>query len=187
MRSVVEAAEQTAHLRLAQSGDRDSLEMLLADLRPGVFRYCLARLGDRHLADDVTQEVCIAVVNALPAYRDEGRPFSAFVFSIAARKVADAFRAAARSREDSTAELPDVHDVAVGPEEHALKGAAYAHARRLLAELPEQQREIVFLRVAAGLTAEETAAVVGISPGAVRVTQHRALAQLRRRLAEESS
>jgi RNA polymerase sigma-70 factor (ECF subfamily) len=49
----------------------------------------------------------------------------------------------------------------------------------LLATLPHPQGEIVRLRVAAGLTAEETAAVLGMTAGAVRVAQHRALTRLR--------
>jgi RNA polymerase sigma-70 factor (ECF subfamily) len=55
----------------------------------------------------------------------------------------------------------------------------------LLSMLPEQQAEIVRLRVAAGLSAEETAAVVGMTPGAVRVAQHRAIMKLRGLVAEE--
>jgi RNA polymerase sigma-70 factor (ECF subfamily) len=49
----------------------------------------------------------------------------------------------------------------------------------LLATLPEPQGEILRLRIAAGLSAEETAQVLGMSAGAVRVAQHRALARLR--------
>ena len=47
--------------------------------------------------DDLTQEVCLALLTALPSYPDMGRPFGAFVFAIAAHKVADAARGAARS------------------------------------------------------------------------------------------
>jgi RNA polymerase sigma-70 factor (ECF subfamily) len=50
---------------------------------------------------------------------------------------------------------------------------------RLLATLPEKQREIIILRVVVGMSAEETAEAVGSTPGAVRVAQHRALAKLK--------
>ena len=49
----------------------------------------------------------------------------------------------------------------------------------LLRELPDNYRQIVLLRVAAGLSADETGQVLGISAGAVRVAQHRALTLLR--------
>jgi RNA polymerase sigma-70 factor (ECF subfamily) len=55
--------------------------------------------------------------------------------------------------------------------------------RTLLETLPEKQREILTLRVVMGMSAKETADAVGSTPGAVRVAQHRALAQLRKQLA----
>jgi RNA polymerase sigma-70 factor, ECF subfamily len=54
-----------------------------------------------------------------------------------------------------------------------------AELRELLDQLPAHHREILVLRVALGMSAEETAATVGSTAGAVRVTQHRALAKLR--------
>jgi RNA polymerase sigma-70 factor (ECF subfamily) len=46
-------------------------------------------------------------------------------------------------------------------------------------QLPERFREVLMLRVAAGLSAEEAGQVLGLTAGAVRVTQHRALTRLR--------
>ena len=57
----------------------------------------------------------------------------------------------------------------------------------LVDDLPDNQREIVLLRVAAGLSAAETADVLGMTLGAVRVAQHRALARLRQSTARELS
>ena len=50
---------------------------------------------------------------------------------------------------------------------------------KLLSVLPEKQREILILRVVVGMSAEETAAAIGSTAGAVRVAQHRALARLK--------
>lgn len=147
-----------------------------------VHRYIRARLGgpngDNGAADDAAQEVCIAVLSALPRYRDEGVPFEAFVYSIAARKLADIHRAAGR-RAVPVAELPDEIDLTDGPEALAIRSSDASLARELLEILPEQQREILLLRVAVGLSAEETGRALGITPGAVRVAQHRALRRLR--------
>ena len=167
----------------ARGGDRSAVESLISELRPGVLRYCRARLGRRDgtygSADDVTQEVCMAVVAALPRWVDQGRPFSAFVYGIAAHKVADAQRAGFRDRTEPVASPPESADVSRGPEDLVVGLDEAARARGLLDRLPEAQREIVLLRVVAGLSAEETAAVVGSTAGAVRVAQHRALARLR--------
>jgi len=173
----------------AVGGDQPSLERLLEWLRPLVVRYCRARVGRQERsfasADDVAQEVCLAVLTALPGYQDQGRPFLAFVYGIAAHKVADAHRAAARNRAEPVAELPEEPELSAGPEQRAMQGELSSRMASLLQVLPAKQREILVLRVVVGLSAEETAAAVGSTPGAVRVTQHRALARLRRALAAQ--
>lgn len=160
---------------------------LLARVRPLVVRYCRARLGRsgggaHTTADDVAQEVCLAVLNALPRYRDVGRPFSAFVFGIAAHKVTDAHRGASRDLSQPVDVLPEVEDADRGPESRALAADSARRVNRLLRTLPDSQREVLVLRVAVGMTAEETGQALGMTPGAVRVTQHRALARLRSRV-----
>lgn len=171
----------------AVDGDEQATHDLLAHVHPLALRYCRTRLnrlpGDaRHFVEDLAQEVCVAVLMALPRYRDTGRPFEAFVFAIASHKVADLQRAAMR-HPGSTAvpsdEMPERPDDSLGPEERALLSSDAAWAKKLLANLPENQRELLVLRVAVGLTAEETGQMLGMSPGAVRVAQHRALSRLR--------
>ncbi len=167
---------------LAAEGQPAAIESLIAQIRPMVLRYCQARLGHiagyHQAADDVAQEVCIAVLNALPRYRDMGRPFASFVFGIASHKVADARRSAARLA-IPTQDLPDGPDERPGPEETVVADLEAQRARALLSRLPGPQRELLVLRVLAGLSAEETGRALGMSAGAVRVAQHRALARLR--------
>ncbi|WP_157431819.1 sigma-70 family RNA polymerase sigma factor [Actinomadura hibisca] len=174
---------------LAVQGDPGAIEVLIGQVRPMVVRYCRARLGrvsgQYHIADDVAQEVCIAVLSALPRYRDMGRPFASFVFGIAAHKIADALRSAVRAAVP-TEDLPDGPDDRPGPEETVVRYIEAQRARDLLTRLPDHQRELVLLRVVAGLSAEETGNVLGMSAGAVRVAQHRALARLRAMAREES-
>jgi RNA polymerase sigma-70 factor, ECF subfamily len=166
----------------AARGNSEALEALLERIRPMVLRYCRARLGSLSghydTADDVAQEVCIALLTALPRYRDMGRPFSSFVYGIASHKVADAMRNATRLA-IPTEDLPDRPDSRPGPEETVVADLDAQRARALLARLPAHQRELVVLRVLTGLSAEETGSTLGMSPGAVRVAQHRALARLR--------
>jgi RNA polymerase sigma-70 factor (ECF subfamily) len=174
----------------AMAGDRQAVGRVLTIIRPLVVRYCRARLGapDRSSAsaDDVAQEVCLAVLTALPGYRVQGKPFLAFVYGIAAHKVIDAHRASARNRSEPVAEVPDATEAADGPEQRALRLELSGEMGRLLEQLPDKQREILVLRVVVGLSAEETAEAVDSTPGAVRVAQHRALARLRQTMPEGS-
>ncbi|OBJ73014.1 sigma-70 family RNA polymerase sigma factor [Mycobacterium sp. 1274756.6] len=173
-----------AAVAAAVAGDRDALREVLETIRPLVVRYCRARVGAGERsglsADDVAQEVCLATITALPRYRDQGRPFLAFVYGIAAHKVADAHRAGARNRAYATETVPELAAPATaGPEQRAIDADATERMNRLLQVLPDKQREILILRVVVGLSAEETATAVGSTPGAVRVAQHRALTRLR--------
>ena len=174
---------------LAMTGDRTAVGRVLATIRPLVVRYCRARLGPGDpsavSAEDVAQEVCVAVLSALPTYRFRDRPFVAFVYTVAARKMIDAHRAATRNRSEPVADVPDSMEVGDGPEQRALRVELSGEMARLLDQLPDKQREILVLRVVVGLSAEETAEAVGSTPGAVRVAQHRALARLRKSMPEE--
>lgn len=167
----------------ARCGDRAALQRLISLIHPHVVRYCRARVTPDHRglsgADDVTQEVCLAVVSALPGYHRRSTPFLAFVYGIAAHKVADAHRASARTQSVPVPELPEQPDEQVTPEQQALRSATADRIEEILATLPHQQREILRLRVVVGLTADQTAMVLSTTAGAVRVAQHRALGRLR--------
>lgn len=176
-------------VHLAVRGHPGAIDALLERVRPMVVRYCRARLGritgHYYVADDVAQEVCLAVLAALPRYRDMGRPFASFVFGIASHKVADAVRTASRLAVPFE-DLPDGPDERPGPEETVVAYIEAERTRALLAQLPHHLRELLILRVVTGLSAEETGNVLGMSAGAVRVAQHRALARLRALAVEES-
>jgi RNA polymerase sigma-70 factor (ECF subfamily) len=167
----------------ARSGDADAVQALLRLIKPTVVRYCRARIGGRDLsylsADDVAQEVCLAVLKVLPTYQDRGGSFLYLVRAIAANKVADAFRAVARDRSNPVPELPDRPLIFNEPEAHALHEDMGAQLGRLLSALPRLQQEILVMRIVVGLSSAETALALGISPGNVRISQYRALAKLR--------
>jgi RNA polymerase sigma-70 factor, ECF subfamily len=175
----------------AVNGDGRARDDLLALIHPLVLKYCRARLGRQESlmgsADDVAQDVCMAVVSALPNYQLKGLSFRAFVYGIAAHKVTDAFRAIGRNRAEPVADLPDGPVTMDGPENRLLAAEMSARLGVLLAHLTPRQREVLVLRLAVGLSAEETAQAVRSTPGAVRVTQHRALGRLRRILLGESA
>lgn len=168
----------------AQAGDRSALERLLARTRPQIHRYVLSRLVDRASAEDVTQEVAMAVVAGLHRYVDTGRSPLAWMFGIAANKVSEAHRAGGRRRESLVEVPPERGHDENRPDVVAADLETTRELAHLLKELPPPQGEILRLRIAAGLSADETADVLGMTAGAVRVAQHRALRKLRERFAD---
>ncbi|WP_024875824.1 RNA polymerase sigma factor ShbA [Saccharomonospora piscinae] len=177
-------------VRDAAEGDAHAVHVLATMITPVVTRYCRAKLGRRDFgyisADDVAQDICVAVLQALPQYRDRGGSFLFLVRAIASNKVADAFRLVARERSLPTPVVPDTFDDGNEPEHHLLNAEAGDRLHDLLGQLSPLQHDIVVLRVVVGLSARETADVLGLSPANVRTSQHRALARLRRSTTPEA-
>jgi RNA polymerase sigma-70 factor, ECF subfamily len=168
-------------LTRAVSGDEGALSQVMDTVRRVSLRYCRARLGPiggaYTSADDVAQDVCEAVLVALPRARG---PLLAFVYGIAAHKVADAARAAARARDRLViGDVPEPETPSAGPEDAAIEAETSMRLRRLLDQLPAKQREVVVLRVMVGLPAAQVGLALDMSAGAVRLAQHRALNRLR--------
>lgn len=170
----------------AQGGDPAALDALLGAVRPAVLRYCRTRLmtyaGGAEAADDVAQETCVAVVKVLPRYERQGAPFAAFVFAIAANKVADAQRGFRRSAV-LVDEMPDQTEPSPTPEEQAMSSASVGAAHRLLGQLPDRTRQVLLLR-AHGLSADAVGERMGMTANAVRVAQHRGVTKLRHLIAD---
>ncbi len=172
---------------MAAGGDKEALNHLLGLLRTPVVRYCRARMGEGiglQTAEDVAQDVLLAVCGALGRYRPGETAAMAFVYGIARNKVVDAFRAAGRDHSEPTDAMPDAVSDGPGPETAAVLGTEVSELREMLGQLPPAHREVLVLRVALQFSAEETARAVGSTSGAVRVTQHRAMAKLRAMLTE---
>ncbi len=170
----------------AVAGDRNATDALLRMLRPAVLGYCRARLGSQHRrdsdAEDCAQEILLGVLGALPGYRHDVDRFLGFVFGIAAHKVVDARR---RGGRDISAPVAEPRQAALEPLCHDGDLEGHQRVEHLLSRLASQQRDVVILRVLVGLSARETAGALGMaSEGAVRVSQHRALITLRRRITD---
>jgi RNA polymerase sigma-70 factor, ECF subfamily len=117
-------------------------------------------------------------MRVLPNYRRQGTaPFAAFVYAIAAHKVADAQRTFSRGAV-LIDEIPDQAEPSPTPEERVIAAVDRRVANQLLDRLPHRMREVLLLR-AGGMSAEVIGQQLGMSANAVRVTQHRASNKLR--------
>jgi RNA polymerase sigma-70 factor (ECF subfamily) len=175
-----------ARAEKALRGDRGALDGVLTVLQPVVARYIRARIGSWERPtvspEDLTQDVMLSVITALPRYRRADGPFIGFVYGIAAHKVSNAFRTMGRDRSAATSDAPELLETAErtsGPEERAIDAVSRRRMDQLLERLPDRQREVLVLRTVVGLSAEEVAQVIDTTPGAVRIAQHRAVRHLR--------
>jgi RNA polymerase sigma-70 factor (ECF subfamily) len=133
-----------------------------------VYRYLRAHTSSDDDAADLTQQVFLRALDALPAYQSRGAPFGAWLFRIARRAVVDAYR---QQRAMVTWDaLPESLQPAstADLEGDLLHQEALARLRLLVARLDPEKRELLSLRFAAGLSATEIATVVGKNPQAVK-------------------
>ena len=184
----VDAAIQ-AVVPAAVDGDKRALQELINLIYVPVTRYCRSRMISYRYptADDIAQEVCLAVAKAMPDYEDKGLPFMAFVYRIASNKIIDARRSHSRDMSHPTDDLPDEEPAPDNPETEVIDLDSCNEVAKLLDLLNERSREIITFRVFGGYSAEETAENLGLTSGAVRVAQHRALAKLRTHLQQNTT
>jgi RNA polymerase sigma-70 factor, ECF subfamily len=167
-------------VRAARGGDPDAWESLYRRLYPRLGAYLGRRVGHAHVEDAVSETMARAVAG-LDGMELGPAGFDGWVFGIARRVAADHHRKAGRSRRQDeaatrtsarTADDDSSADDLIAADEHE-------DIRRHFTKLSDADRELLELRVVAGLSAEQVAAVLGRRAGAVRTAQSRALARLR--------
>lgn len=174
-------------LARAKSLDERSLSLLYARFLPVIYRYQLARLGDPHLAEDLTAETFIAMVEQIARARAEDElTFAAWLLGIARNKLLMYYRAR-RSRPAPVYGVPEELPLYARADEDdplAVLSAreSWSEVAAALDELTEEQRNVVLYRCVLGYSAEEVGALLGKQAGAVRALQFRALATLARLL-----
>lgn len=166
-----------ALLAAAQGGSEQAFAVLWRDANPALLRY-LRVVAAEH-AEDVASETWVQVVRGLPRFTGDEASWRAWLFTTARRRLLDQARLRRRHPSEpfdeiSAADLPRI----AGAEQLAMDNMATEAAMALLSRLPEQQAEVIFLRVVAGLETEVVADMLGRSPGAVRVAAHRGLRKL---------
>lgn len=177
------ATDDDAHrdlVKRAALGDGDAWEALYRRAYPKLLAFARARL-DPEGAQDAVAETMSRAVDSIHSYRWEGRAFDAWLFGILRHVITDAHRRQGRSRH-----VPEDHvQAGAGPLDRLVAAEEHRAVRVAFARLSDADRELLELRVVAGLSADDVAKVLGRKPGAVRMAQSRALTRLRQLLAED--
>ena len=171
-------------LLLAQAGDRGALNQLLSDVQDGLYGYLIRLVGDEHLAEDILQEVFVLIWRKLFWLRDPA-VFRPWAYRIASR---EAFRRLRKHRfqsrmlghETLLAELP-ARELPPFPQgwAEALPG--------LLKLLSPASRAVLVLHYVQGMTLNEVADVLEVSPGTVKSRLAYGLAALRQKIGPDGS
>jgi RNA polymerase sigma-70 factor (ECF subfamily) len=176
-------------VRRCLAGDERAYRELIERYERQVYSVAMRMVRVAEDAEDLTQETFVRMFKALDRY-DPGRPFPAWLLTIAARlsidllrrrrvKTVPLFRTEAGSDEERAV---DIEDPGLGPEELTERREEERSAEGLIASLPEHYRIVVVLRHQQGLSYEEISEALRLPLGTVKARIHRARALLKERL-----
>jgi RNA polymerase sigma-70 factor, ECF subfamily len=156
--------------------DPDAWEQLYRRSYRNLFGFARRRLFDDQLAEDAVSETMTRALDNIDRFTWQGGGFDAWLYGIARNVVYELTRVRQR-----TAPLHEVAQPTTerGPEEHAVANDESTAMRLAFDRLDAEDREILELRVHAGLTSDEVGRLLGKQPGTVRMAQARALQRLR--------
>jgi RNA polymerase sigma-70 factor (ECF subfamily) len=172
-----------ADLAGARRREPAAVTRVYAAYAPALFRFFLAAVGDRPTAEDLTGDVFKSAIEGLPRFRGPVEALGGWLFRIAHHDLSDYRRRQARYLVQPLDELLEEAALAGGavdPAELALDRVEGERVLAALRQLSPDQREVLLLRMAAGLPVPEVAAIVGKTTGAVKALQHRGVASLAR-------
>jgi RNA polymerase sigma-70 factor (ECF subfamily) len=164
----------------AAAGEPMALRRIYELLAPAILGYLKTRGSED--ADDLTQDVFVALLPQIRTVRGGARGLRTLAFSIAHARLVDELRRRTRRQMGTAFDPDDDPRVAASAEDHAMAQLRDAELVELIAGLSDDQRTVVALRVVGQLSLEETATVIGRSIGAVKQLQRRGLIALRDRL-----
>lgn len=147
-----------------------------------IYRYLLYRVGDGHLAEDLTSAVFLKAWQSIDQYQERGVPFGAWLYKIARNLAIDHFR---DDKGDVSLDGQEmVLPVGARVEDWAERRFTQKQVRQSLGRLKKDQRQVIVLHFFDGLSYSEIAEVMGKQEGAIRTIQYRALKSLRTALAK---
>lgn len=161
-----------------RTSDAEAIAELYERFVDPMYRYFSLRINSPEDAEDLTDQLFLKMIEALPTYKDRGAPFAAWLYRIAHNLVVDRYRRAGREPVRVDDAIP-----ATGRDADPFAAAADALSResitRALATLTEDQRDVIILRLVEGWNVEETAVIMKRTAGAIHAVQHRAVYALR--------
>ena len=168
------ANEEALWRERASQGDALALGRIYDAYAARIFRYMYRRLGDRQLAEDLTGDVFVRLVEAGGTPRFCQGSLAPWIYRLAHNRLVDHFR--------RHHELPLPEDIELAGEEDSRAGIHRSELRVALRTLTPDQQQVIALKFFEGLSNGEIAAALDKPEGAVKSLQHRALENLRRHL-----
>jgi len=169
-------------LEQASRGSQDALRQIYTAYFQPIYQFIRLRVGDAHLAEDLTSEVFLDFVGAVKG-RNPGpkQNLRGWLFRVARNKIYDHYGKDRRMPTTTLEDwIPDTSDE--NPEAQFMRTLNVQNARDALHQLAPEQQEVLILRFGQMLNLQETADIMGKSVSAVKSLQFRAVERLRQLL-----
>lgn len=169
-----------------QRGDLDAFGQIYARYERVVYRYAYHMLGDPDDADDIKQDTFVKAYRTLPGFRGDCSLLT-WLLKVAGNLCRDRHKTRIRRGETAllpeiVADLPDSSDLGADPAMLLERKDLHQTLYRVLAGLPEGQKELIVLRDVQGLSYQEIADVLGCSVASVKLRLFRARRGFRDRM-----
>ena len=152
---------------------------------PAIFRYIALRVGGHEIAEDLTSEVFVRLLNAVNERSAPSRSLRGWLYGVASRVTADFHRQ--RYREEGVKASPHESGESTDP------ATAVSHQQNLeelsaaLSQLTKEQQAVIAMRFGSGMPIRQVAETMGKSEGSVKQLQARAVAKLSTLMTPRSS
>ncbi len=183
--------EDSALVKAYQQGNEKGLEELVTRHRQRIYAYILTRVHDKDLAEDLFQDAFIKVIKTLKKgrYNEEGK-FLPWVLRISHNLIIDHFRRNKRMPMMETTEDFDIFDVisdaGLSAENQIIKDQIVQDVRKLIQQLPAEQKEVLIMRHYAEMSFKDIAEQTGVSINTALGRMRYALINLRKLIEEHN-
>jgi RNA polymerase sigma-70 factor (ECF subfamily) len=176
------ATEEERVLVERAKSDPEAFEELYDRYYGRIFAFAYRRLHSRELAEDVTADVFMKALDALPRFTWQGISVSAWLYRIANNRITDHFRRKGQSGKGMVGieEVKTLVDERPLPEDKILAALRRREVEEAISKLSDQDQLVVTLIFYEELSSSEVAEIMGISTNLVYVRLHRALKRMRR-------
>jgi RNA polymerase sigma-70 factor (TIGR02952 family) len=169
----------------AKAGDADAFGQLYEAYLDKIYRYIYFRVTDEQIAEDLISQVFTKAWENLSRYQPSGRPFIAWLYTIAHNTVIDHYR----TRKDTVPieNTLSLASDAPSPHEQVELHFETDNLRTALQTLTPEQQQVVVLKFISGMSTDEIAGQLRKSAGAIRALQMRALQALAKQMQDQQA
>ncbi|MFW0837509.1 MAG: RNA polymerase sigma factor [Candidatus Komeilibacteria bacterium] len=166
---------EAAIIKACQQGDSEQFTLLYDKYVSAIYKFVYYRVSHREVAEDLTSQIWLKVLDRLDQYKIKNSSFSAWLYRIARNAVIDYYRTSRQEFDISTMELSSKEDL---QREAEIKDSLN-RVQKYLQELPDDMRDIVIMRLWDQLSYEEIAGIMDKSEASCKMMMSRALQKIR--------